>query len=264
MKTLLDVDTTATLNSRVGLDGEMAIDNEKKAVRYFDGQTSGGFEASLVRAYIPPVGPGPIDPIAGNTALGYYGLVDSADVITGSALAAAVGLSEGVLIHDTTPWMKFALNGKVLFIPQKPLRHSMSWNTLYQLGLVYGVDGGGADPYNDVPVNQNVTINIETWTLKVRLMTGSDTDPASGAGGEWNELMYRVSGDSLGEWEIFTTSQLYIWQSDAKYNYVQETGLNFSTNAHVRGSMGVESYGEWAKSSTSWHSGWRPVLEVVP
>ena len=81
-------------------------------------------------------------------AFGYFGIVPSADFISGDALASALGITSGSSINSDTPWIKLMKNGKILFHPLEPLRHSIPWNAIYNAGAVYGTGDEGTLPPN--------------------------------------------------------------------------------------------------------------------
>lgn len=90
--------------------------------------------------------------IAGDKEAGFYGFVQPDEfgeivgntsgktAMTGDNLALAIGLVQGIPVNVTTPWMKFSSKGKVIFVPVKPLRHSVSWDSIYKQGAVFGDD----------------------------------------------------------------------------------------------------------------------------
>lgn len=84
--------------------------------------------------------------IAGTKSAGFLGFVKASDFITGSALATAIGMTAGGLQNDTTPWIKFILNGKINFAPLKTIRYSITHDDIYKCGCVYGCDDEGTLP----------------------------------------------------------------------------------------------------------------------
>ena len=117
---------------------------------------------------------------AGNSKAGFYGFVQPSDfgeiednpegskTFNGDNLALAVGISQGTSQFSDTSWMKFSWNGKILFVPVKTLRYSISWNAIYNAGAVYGDDSVGICPPNgrvgtelSVQASDN-SININT------------------------------------------------------------------------------------------------------
>lgn len=84
--------------------------------------------------------------IAGDNNAGFLGFVTGAELITGSGIAAAIGLSAGTLINSDTPWIKYIWKGKICYYPLKPLRHSVTWDHIYNAGAVYGTGDEGLFP----------------------------------------------------------------------------------------------------------------------
>lgn len=97
---------------------------------------------------------------AGNRENGFYGFVQPHEFgqiennpegqkeMSASNLALAIGLSSGTAINQDTAWMKFSREGEVYLVPVKPLRHSASWNAIYNQGAVYGDGTNGVNPPN--------------------------------------------------------------------------------------------------------------------
>src|SRR5690554_5978523 len=93
-----------------------------------DREFTGPFEASALGIN---VGPGPQELIAGNPGAGFYGEVPVSELITGDLLASTIGLTEGTVLHSNEPWLKFALDGKTLYVAKKPFRHSIPWDQIH-------------------------------------------------------------------------------------------------------------------------------------
>lgn len=98
--------------------------------------------------------------VAGDRENGFYGFVQPHEFgqiennpegqkeMSASNLALAIGLSSGTAINQDTAWMKFSREGEVYLVPVKPLRHSASWNAIYNQGAVYGDGTNGVNPPN--------------------------------------------------------------------------------------------------------------------
>jgi len=196
--------------------------------------------------------PGPQYLVAGNKNAGFFGFVKPSEfglisdgsggtVFNGSSLAQAVGISQGALMEVNTPWMKFSWNGKILFVPLKPIRRSISWDSIYQAGAVYGtgtdISDGEAymlenDPYYNPEerVTQNANVTVDGKNYIVRLMRGAASDPQDswndsdrgsvGPENEWNHLIlplherapdnfnYNVyAGTPTDDWDINLTDE---------------------------------------------------------
>src|SRR5690606_19344400 len=87
----------------------------------------------------------------------FLGEVPSSKFITGNTLAAAVGLTTGIERNSNEPWLRFSLDGAVLYMAKKALRTGVSWNTYNAKGLVNGT----------------ATVSIAGRVYKVRMRKGS-------------------------------------------------------------------------------------------
>ena len=163
---------------------------------------------------------------AGNSKAGFYGFVQPSDfgeiednpegskTFNGDNLALAVGISQGTSQYSDISWMKFSWNGKILFVPVKTLRYSISWNAIYNAGAVYGDDSVGICPPNgrvgtelSVQASDN-SININTATddgfLRSNAVLGEagDTIVLTGFGDNDGEHVI----DSITDTKIIITS----------------------------------------------------------
>ena len=207
--------------------------------------------------------------IAGNMEQGYFGVVPSSQLITGDALASMVGISSGTSQFSSEGWLKFAYQGKIQFVAKKPIRYSISWDSINSANCVYG----------------DKTITIGGLTYKVRLMRGANKDPAGDYRGsvnhnsEWNKLMLPIHIEAKDKswahpnnveayvpyWGIdFTDADLHTHrnQGDGSYSWCQEAA-EIPVRRLSRGYQGVSySYSDFPSTSYA-YSGWRPVLELV-
>jgi len=257
--------TTAENNSLTLPAGEIAIDTERKAVRLHDGTTPDGFECVGTKAYAPPVGPGPEVLQAGDTQLGYYGELSNTELFTPSQLRSQVGLSAGQSTPGSvaTGWLKFAYQGKILFVSKQVLNRSWSGNNIFRanleaLNIVYG---GQSAPL----------VTKDTFQFIPRLLTGGDADPASTSGGEWNDLIYRVHVDDPtgSNWAGYTNQDLDINIPDGDVATSCQEYHATSTASHVLRGGYRDSPNSIFTFETSQSLGgnhyayWRPVLELV-
>ncbi len=196
----------------------------------------------------PSGSPGPTLLRAGNMDAGYFGLVSAGELILGTALASSIGLSNGAAFNSDAGWFKFAFRKKILFVAKKPMRHTISWNHIDAVGAVFGA----------------ATVTIGGLTYKVRLLTGGNNDPASEAGGEWDELIYGIHGSQPPDWDNYTDADIGVDGTlDGRYNWCQETSSSNSANRVGRGASGVAHFGPQDATTVYAFVGWRPVLELV-
>ncbi len=269
--------TTEENNGLILPEGELSIDEEMKAVRLHDGSTPGGFEIIGTQAVMPGE-----TLIAGDATHGFYGQISSANFIDGETLAAAVGLSYGTAINTTTNWLKFSINNKVLYIPQKPIRADVSWIRMYIAGAVYGTgDVGPGYVRSDIIQDARVTIAGQDYI--VRLIKGlGDTrdtvpeqlpvDPTHSyyRNSEYEKTLLKVSGYlsqyQTGEnWLSLTNEELGLIDNYTNcQEYVQ--GTEQPAKVVKRGYSTSEDAVDWIGQSSAHYdpsSGWRPVLELV-
>lgn len=214
-----------------------------------------------------PVTPGPTTLATGNMQQGYYGEVSAAEFISGSALAAAVGLSAGTLINDAINWIKLAYNGKTQFIPKRCIRNNVSWSQMNAAGVV-------------LP-SSNKTVVIAGQTFLVRLMKGANEDPFTGTSGgsdvpqtwgsEFNTLMYNLitglnpASETGPQLASYTYGDLGMSPLGPGSCYICQELFPGGTNCLQRGNgsgLGATSYQVLITNGDAYR-GWRPVLELM-
>ena len=147
----------------------------------------------------------------GTMDAGFFGVIPAEDFITGDTLSAELGITQGSSQFSDTPWLKFAFNQKVLVVSMKTIRHSISWDAIYQAGAVYGtgsdISSGEQwmldnDSNYSSRVTQDATVSVNGRTYKARLFKGAGEDPTNsyddpdrgslGDANEWNALMLPI------------------------------------------------------------------------
>lgn len=145
------------------------------------------------------------------TDTGYFGIVPTTSLATGSALATAIGLSAGIAQNDTEGYLKFYWHGKVLFIGKKSYRHTITWDNIKAANAVFGIDlgGSGKKVFSKNGINYKVALmtgsgkapsnDVQYWTNYYDDAVIDNTDDFAanvameiGRYSMWNELMYRV------------------------------------------------------------------------
>ena len=222
----------------------------------------------------------PTELIAGTMEEGFFGEVPASELITGDALASECGISQGTSQFSNEGWLKFAWQGKILFVAKKPIRHSISWDAINAAKCVYGDSG-------------DKTVVIDGKTYKVTLMRGygpsidPKTDVTSSSAlnhySEWNRLMCQVHEEAIdGSWSnpnniesdigilrhslgsgrqgMYSDADLLVASGDGRFSWCQERA---TTNRLRRGGDGVSRSGFTNASLATATSGWRPVLRLV-
>ena len=219
-------------------------------------------------------GPGPTGLIYGDTEMGFFGEVPSSSFISGSALASAIGLTTGSLMNNTTVWLKFILDGKILFIPKLHIRYLVSWQAIYQAGAVYGDGTNGTFPAGANRL-QNAAVTIGGEQFTVQLLKGTTSENiADGSNigfgydtpitydSEWNRLFYPLSKTAVAStptptWNLYTDSQLDIAN---RYSWCREKNSADPTYRVSRGYLDVSYLNKNYVTFTSTTYGWRPCL----
>lgn len=215
--------------------------------------------------HMPYTGPGPQELQCGDWSRGYFGLVNNTELFTPTELCALCGVG-GPNVTAWT-WVKFVRNGKILFMNLLVMTAGkyVSWNALYNLGLIYGMTGPGpATGHGNAPVDQRKVVTKGEHSFIVRLPRGLDTPdysvgPVQPSQGEINPLYLAVmnqslagGGDALGD---FLKSTYVV----SDYAAVAEfTGNNCM---HLDASLNLTAAsGNCTRALASY---WRPILELV-
>jgi hypothetical protein len=92
-----------------------------------------------LHGYFPDSGPGPQKIIRGDWKRGYFGRIAVADFLSITDVKTLSGFSTGTFQTDATLtyWLKFVIDGKILFMPGTYMCSNISWKNLYDAGFVY-------------------------------------------------------------------------------------------------------------------------------
>jgi hypothetical protein len=226
--------------------------------------------------YFTTTGPGPQQIVRGSWELGYFGRVPVADMISGSALRTAVGagtIGSAIADSNITYYYKFVRNGKILFCPAGAILTTVTWDQLYNLGLVYGTDDNGAYPAGATvtPTNQKKLITVGAFSFLVRLPKGSTsatTDLVTSAtadkqGSEWDQTMGRINPNATLAWNtsILQDDNTTI-PATTQGTFTQHLSVATTTpkSALHRGAATIDSINLVAAASATY--GYHPFLEL--
>ena len=180
--------------------------------------------------------------IGGDMNAGFLGEVSTTELIAGNQLASSIGLSAGSAQNSSEPWLKFALDNKILYIAKKPYRNNLSWNDINARSAVFD--------------NENSPIiTIGDYTLSVSLMTGVNNESS-----EWNKLFYNIHVDSPNDnnWFNYSSTDLGFFGSGRR-SWMQESS---SSSRIIRGDSSLFNISTFLPQSTNSNQGWRPVLRL--
>lgn len=154
--------------------------------------------------------------LAGDREAGFFGLVQSADLITGDALALDVGISNGSSQNSDTPWIKYIWNGRVCFTPLKTIRHSITWDAIYNAGAVHASgDEGILPPMGRVGTELSIeaadnSINTATQNFLGDKTSGMDYADTVASVGDTITLKGWANGANNGNFTVVSISNTKI------------------------------------------------------
>lgn len=187
----------------------------------------------------------------------YFGPVDASyNFPSGRQVSSLGGVTDGELMFDTDlVWLKFILDGTVIFVARNNVRSSVSWSLLSSKSLVTGK-----------------TVTWNGSTLLLRLMKGDIVNPSSRTANywssnndptEWGRTLRRVAATNIygsGVWDNFNGAQLNFHDLIGGGSWTQESSTDV-TKAMIRGVPKNDTI--YRGKTESLYRNWRPVLEWV-
>lgn len=220
--------------------------------------------AKKAATFWPDSGPGTKMLQFGDQTAGYFGEVSSAELYTNVGVYALAQFSGGTLYPGDISWLKFFIDGKVVYYAKQQVGANLCWNDVYSAGCALGIRGIGPYPVG-AGVDQfrlgTVTEGNRDWTLLLRMPKTGLSDPAlvdttNVLQSEWNRTIMRVVN---GGWGTYTPTDL--GRTTDMASMCLETWTNSTTWHYVRGATNnAESRSNIAKTQNNL---WRPVLELV-
>ena len=142
-------------------------------------------------------------------------------------------------------WLKFSHNYRTLFIADRSIRDSISWDNINTKGLIRG---------------RQVTINGISYL--VRVLQGANINPGSSAGGvnsEWDKCIVDLQPlNEKSHWEFKKYDRQY-----GEYTWCQEVHSYALPRRVIRGYDSASYFSNDTSSYANSNFGWRPVLEVL-
>lgn len=229
--------------------------------------------------YFPDTGPGPTTLIRGDWTEGYFGTLTAAEFYTAAELVSATGIN-ATANTSLNIWCKFALDGKVVFIPMQSVCTDASLSKVYLAGCVFGSDDNGNHPWkpNAIPgataTIQNKKVTKAGFTYAVRLPKGSTAptnEYAASTMGEthMNSEWFRTMGRVFLNSSLLTTRPRcddYLYIGGNSYN-----AHGYTLTQHYYNNAGyIVMFGNTAFDALATGNGystagyyWRPILELV-
>lgn len=215
--------------------------------------------------HMPYTGPGPQELQCGDWTRGYFGVVNPNDLFTTTELCAMCSVSSPNA--TAAIWAKFIRNGKILFINLHPTNgaKTVSWNTLYNLGLMYGTDDFGPPTGHGLASqNQRKVVTRGEHSFVVRQMRALDTldysvGQPTASQGEAYPLLSAVMNNNVAGADVlsdFLRSTYFIIN-----DYTPLAEFTGTTCMHLNPTGDVQA----ANTNCIRTQGclWRPVLELV-
>jgi hypothetical protein len=204
--------------------------------------------------------------IAGDSNAGFYGETAGSQLITGTALASAIGLGAGSDINSTGGWLKFSWKGKPLYIAKMPFRDSCPWQYIYQCGAVYGDDTVGTYPsgFNRVQ-DARVTINGVVHRVRLMHMALTATSPHGVrpvAGTEANDLWLAIKANAGG---LASYTDAQVGQPTGSYYFSGIESMTGTTTMCLlmNNALQLSNDSKTQGNVNGVHFLWRPVLEPI-
>lgn len=229
-------------------------------------------------ALYPDSGPGSIELVKGDETFGYFGSLSAAEFFTAAELSLEADYSEGNVYITNPEWIKVMMDGKVLFIPSRPIRNNPSWNGLYNAGLVYGDGTIGKYPIG-AGVAQDKTVSKSGSLFRVRLFGKGDTDPSplntgttsqSPGSYEFGRFCTKIYDAAVGghfadSWKLYSVAFIngviptQIPTNNANTAYTSFPYWRFRSNNYF-----LDGYIMVKTTPTAETPYWWPVLELLP
>lgn len=134
-------------------------------------------------------GPGPETLAVGTWEWGYFGTLNASEFFTASNLTSTITITYFSAWTGGTLsiWRKYAVSGKVIYVPDAPVWIGSNTQTLYQLNAIYAAGmlygHGKTDKIAQItasPTLQNKTISKDGYEFLIRAPKANyDTDPTT-------------------------------------------------------------------------------------
>ncbi|WBF04761.1 hypothetical protein [Erwinia phage vB_Ea277G] len=222
----------------------------------------------------PWSGPGNKKLKFGTRDLGYFGEVTQAELFGNDEVWGMVKPVTGTKNNAAlNVWLKFILDGRVLYTPKYPITMGTKWEDLYAAGAVYGVKGNGdapvpaggaVDQFRMVTKIEKIVGVNKIWPLKLQLMSGANslinsTNDWASDRSEWDRLWTPFFAQ---KWETYGWQEMNQGYTNRLATIKERNGDG--TNYGTRGGNNTIALKNYiAMNTTSSSISWRPVLELI-
>lgn len=212
-------------------------------------------------------GPGPTELLCGNMKRGFFGICTATELFTQQELADIIGIGGvGGGVTGTNTWLKFIYEGKILFFPTRPCRASISWNTCYYSGLIYGTDDTGPSVGQTPLTNQLKIVSKGNNDFIVRAPRvnkyGSDFTVPSGwtaVNGEYSLIPATIGVSIKSGWDNAILANVPNYFTSITEPWCQETTIAATVATPRNGSIWSSN----ARAAVAANNVYMPVLELV-
>lgn len=224
-------------------------------------------------AYMPYTGPGPQVLNRGDWSFGYFGKLQMSDLFTTQECKNYAGGLPGAVENTDAAmgWLKFVYKGKILFIASQAIYNTLTWETLYRAGLIYGnFPSSDWAPtaktnFGTIPQAKVVTRGDHSFVMRVptsrAVMVSTSGAAADQIGGEYDLILpyafqARNYPDTLGykQFDDLANANWITFSTDLQAAICINRGSGTNPDL-LNVSLGV--------STTHGLHGWRPLFELI-
>lgn len=224
--------------------------------------------------YYPESGPGTKQMLFGDVNEGYFGVVSVTDMLSAGSFYRHMTeelANKGAMVPQNDPnlyYLKFAIDGKFVFVPSRNLISAVTWEQVYRMAAIDASAAEAEFPPQAVQgIAQDALVAVEadgkTYWLRPRLPKISTSDPVPSAKGDptsdFERLFNKVhkGPNGLGIWDSQAVGGAGI---DLAANLWYQNSLNTDTNTAHLGTFNLASIYTALKTAAN---NWRPMLELV-
>lgn len=271
-------DLLTPLNEQYGLNltaedlanGEAALDFGYTAsqVTFTIAATSLAYRGSLTATWsrkpvgiYPESGPGSKTLLMGDLTLGYFGVVSQAELAKTAdiygEMFAGVANTAAPTNDANLYWLKFARDGKFVYIPSRNLFTNISWNEIAAIGAV------NAD--RKVPfIFPNANGEDALFQVRLPKLTAVDPVPAAYRGDPDSDITRLFNNIHTGAWATGAWDKIATFNVAEQFLYWNRSTVGMVNGVPVNGFAQTANFaGTNTTVALSAKTNWRPMLEFA-